>query len=69
MPHHYDYDHTFTQYYLPKISFEPNTPPELIPSYKQLEIGYVHEGRMVDPSYLDKERIEEAFATFTSIVS
>ena len=61
MPHSYDYDHTYTQYYLPKISSEPNTPPELIPSYEQLEKGYVHEGRRVDPTYLDKERIIEAF--------
>ena len=61
MPHMYDIDHILTQSYIPKISSEFDTPPEFIPCIKPFELGHVHEGRMVDPLYPNKERIERGF--------
>lgn len=61
MPHTYDINHILTQSYIPKISSEFDTPPEFIPHIKPFELGHVHEGRMVDPSYPDKERIKRGF--------
>ena len=61
MPHIFDYDLHRTHSYIPKISLEPYLPPEFVQSFRDVESRYIHEGQIIDHSYVTQERIERAF--------
>ena len=56
-------DHKDTLKYLPKHHKTKGLTPDQIEIFKGLEKRYVHEGRTIDPSFLEGTSIQQNFVT------
>ncbi|GKA21867.1 hypothetical protein Tco_0707829, partial [Tanacetum coccineum] len=66
MPSEYQQDYKKTCAYAPKIYYDPNMPDALRDIYRTLESRYVHEGRIINPSFYN-DLSDDLVAKFTAI--
>lgn len=59
--HMFDYDHEFTEEYIPKIPLKSNVSCGLIRTFRNLESRYFHEGRIVKTSFSCHDHILTMF--------
>ncbi|GKD30494.1 hypothetical protein Tco_1241272 [Tanacetum coccineum] len=66
MPSEYQQDYKKTRSYALKIYYDPNMPDALRDIYRTLESRYVHEGRIINPSFYN-DLSDDSVAKFTAI--